>query len=201
MARYNKKRKREFKDALAQYEGDQLATARVAYLNGTATPDQTLMVEEATRIAKEKGFKLPPLLTSSATSEAAFPTASQPQPTFKVPIIKAELPRPDLSKATEQKPTRTWKEWWFSSLKKQEEGDDVGSSERRLGWDSLSEEDDGAGIRESDIVRAVEDKAEYLKLKAKQAFESEREKQRKGGALDQVGLDKKPSEAPKKGWW
>ena len=62
------------------------------------------------------------------------------------------------------------KEWLFSGLKNEEEGEDVGSSERRLGYEALSEEDDSLGERESDIVRAIEDKKLAISAKARQAF-------------------------------
>lgn len=79
------------------------------------------------------------------------------------------------------------KEWLFSGLKKEEEGEDVGSSERRLGYEGLNEEDSSLGERESDIVRALEDKKLAISSKAKQAFADEKERQRKGGPLDRIG--------------
>lgn len=79
------------------------------------------------------------------------------------------------------------KNWLFSDLKNEEEGEDVGSSERRLGYEALSEEDDGMGERESDIVRALEDKKMAISEKAKDAFARERELERTGGPLDRVG--------------
>jgi hypothetical protein len=71
-------------------------------------------------------------------------------------------------------------EWLFSGLKKEEEGEDVGSSERRLGYEALSEEDDTLGERESDIVRAIEEKKMAISQKAKHAFAEEKERQRTG---------------------
>jgi hypothetical protein len=87
------------------------------------------------------------------------------------------------------------KEWLFSGLKKEEEGDDVGTSERRLGYEALSEEDDGLGERESDIVRAIEEKKMGIADKAKKAFEKEKENQRTGGPLDRLGHQPKTIEA------
>ncbi|CZS90511.1 uncharacterized protein RAG0_09160 [Rhynchosporium agropyri] len=94
-----------------------------------------------------------------------------------------------LARAKEEKKGifKRGKEWLFSGLKKEEEGETVGSSERRLGYEALSEEDDNMGERESDIVRAIEDKKMAISTKAKQAFAEEKEKQRKGGPLDQIG--------------
>lgn len=85
------------------------------------------------------------------------------------------------------------KTWLFSGLKKEEEGEDVGSSERRLGYEALSEEDDAMGERESDIVRALEDKKLAFQEKTKQAFAKEREAERTGGPLDRLGTNTETS--------
>ncbi len=110
-----------------------------------------------------------------------------------------------------------WRSWLFSNLKREEEGESVGSSQRRLGWESLSGEDDeGQGVRESDLVRAVESRRAYLQQKAEAALAREQENQRTGGPLDRVGLpsekdlrssssssskEQLPSEAKKSSWW
>jgi len=95
--------------------------------------------------------------------------------------------------------------WLFFGLKKEEEGDDVGSSEARLGFESLSEEDDALGERESDIIRAIEDKKLAIQDKAKQAFAAEKERQRTGGPLDRIGTSTENrgsgEEQPKSGGW
>lgn len=96
------------------------------------------------------------------------------------------------------------KAWLFSGLKNEEEGEDLGSSERRLGYEALSEEDDTLGERESDIVRAIEEKKIALQEKAKKAFEEEKERQRTGGPLDRLGTATEGGpvdEQPKKGGW
>ncbi|KAG0650004.1 hypothetical protein D0Z07_3734 [Hyphodiscus hymeniophilus] len=98
------------------------------------------------------------------------------------------------------------KDWLFSGLKKEEEGDDVGSSQRRIGFESLSEEDDGMGERESDILRAIEDKKESVERKVKQAFADEKDRQRAGGPLDRIGTPAKENsgsedDRPKSGGW
>jgi hypothetical protein len=85
------------------------------------------------------------------------------------------------------------KAWLFEGMKKEEEGEDVGTSERRLGYESLSEEDDTWGERESDVVRALEDKKFGLQEKARKAFEAEKERERNGGPLDRIGTDKERS--------
>ncbi|PVH87260.1 hypothetical protein DL98DRAFT_510123 [Cadophora sp. DSE1049] len=93
------------------------------------------------------------------------------------------------------------KEWLFSGLKNEEEGEDVGSSERRLGYEALSEEDDALGERESDIVRAIEEKKLAISAKAKQAFADEKERQRKGGPLDRLGTKFEDEDQPKSTSW
>ena len=100
----------------------------------------------------------------------------------------------------------TTKTWLFSGLKKEEEGDDVGTSERRIGFESLSEEDDGLGVRESDIIRAIEDKKDSVKDQVKQAFANEKERQKSGGPLDRMGTHTTENggaegERPKSGGW
>jgi hypothetical protein len=98
------------------------------------------------------------------------------------------------------------RDWLFSGLKNEEEGDDVGSSERRIGYESLSEEDDVMGERESDIIRAIEDKKQRVERKVKQAFTDEKERQRSGGILDRLGTSAtgntgSEDEGPKSGGW
>jgi len=97
------------------------------------------------------------------------------------------------------------KDWLFSGLKKEEEGNDLGTSENRLGYEGMSEEDDSLGARESDIVRAIEDKKTAIAEKAKQAFADERERQRSGGPLDRIGTPSESSsrreETPRSGGW
>ncbi|KAK0115342.1 hypothetical protein ONS96_013801 [Cadophora gregata f. sp. sojae] len=93
------------------------------------------------------------------------------------------------------------KEWLFSGLKNEEEGDNVGSSEKRLGYEAMSEEDDVLGERESDIVRAIEDKKLAISTKAKQAFADEKARQRTGGPLDRIGTKSKDDDQPKSTSW
>jgi hypothetical protein len=100
---------------------------------------------------------------------------------------------------------KTGRQWLFSGLKNEEEGNDVGTSERRLGYEALSEEDDGMGERDSDIMRAIEEKKMAIKEKTKKAFADEKERQKLGGPRDQLGTspnDAGPGEeSPKSGGW
>jgi hypothetical protein len=93
------------------------------------------------------------------------------------------------------------KAWLFSGLKKEEEGDDFGSSERRLGYEGLSEEDDSMGERESSVVKAIEDKRQGIAEKARALLEKEKETQRTGGPLDRLGPNRTDDEQPKSGGW
>lgn len=98
------------------------------------------------------------------------------------------------------------KDWLFSGLKKEEEGENVGTSGERLGYESLCEEDDALGERESDIIRAIEGKKESVKNKVKKAFAEEKERQRTGGPLDRIGTSATENaapedERPKSGGW
>ncbi|KAK0615613.1 cytochrome oxidase c assembly-domain-containing protein [Bombardia bombarda] len=191
MIMYNNKRKAEFIEAQKRMEADSLEAARLAYMTGKATPDQITLVEEVMERERAAG--------RSGSTSSVF---------SKVPsILGTPTPTDPAHKAAAS--GGLWA-WMTSSLKKEEEGDLIGSSQKRLGYESLSEEDDSAGgIRDSDIVRAVEDKQAYVRAKAHAAFEQEKDNQRQGGPLDQVGLDaeeKKPASAaaaePKrKGWF
>lgn len=68
MYRFNKRRRQEFLEAQAQLRADSLEAARLAYVAGTATEEQTAMVEEAQRRQMEGGgagwggWKLPQIL-------------------------------------------------------------------------------------------------------------------------------------------
>lgn len=240
MITYNKKRSAEWVEKQKQLEADSLEAARVAYMTGKATEEQMALVEEQLKREAESGRKTSffsemsvlgapqPAGAASATaavSEAAAKagTSSLPQQQqSQTPRVTETVSWPG---STTEEPSSTTKSstgglwaWLTSNLKKEETGDDSLSSQRgRLGWESLSEEDDGAGVRESDIVRAIEERQAYLKDKAHAALEQEKRNQRTGGPLDRVGLKgqqgelgkgQKPvvgeeeGEKPKKtGWW
>ena len=180
--------------------------------------------------------KLPPLLskpTPAGASSSSSSSSSTPESDLsvseKIAKVAAWPSQSEASSSTQTQFTQStsttttttqpegkksndglWS-WMTSSLKKEEEGHDVGTSQRRLGWDSLSEEDEGAGVRDGDLVRSVEAKQAWIQKKAHEAFEKEKENERKGGPLDQVGLAeaangqaKQPAAAEKKkedGWF
>ena len=62
MLRYNRARRAEWVEAQKKLEADELATARLAYLKGTATEEQIELVEYENEKAEKQGIKLPPLL-------------------------------------------------------------------------------------------------------------------------------------------
>lgn len=179
MLRYNRARRAEWVETQKRLEADELATARLAYLKGLATEEQTLLVEEANRAAEARGEKLPPLLAAPATRthfEENFSPALEGTSHSETTAKKGKGVLGMLG----------------GMLGREEQGDDVGSSQERLGYESLSEEDDATGMRESDLVRSIENKA-------KAAWDQEKENQRRGGSLDHIGLE---TPAPKKsGWW
>lgn len=215
MFMYNRKRKGEFFEAQRRMAADSLEAARLAYMTGKATEDQIAMVDEAN--AREAGntpgiFSAPSVLGAPAPLEN--PSGAE-NPAARTGAVSAAATWPasgqqsgeGAAAAAEQQGGKKQggiRGWLFSSLKKEEEGDDFGSTQRRLGWESLSEEDDGAGVRESDLARALESKQARLREKAKGAFEAERENQRKGGPLDRVGIEAQPQQPDtpkKKGGW
>jgi hypothetical protein len=99
------------------------------------------------------------------------------------------------------------KEWLFSGLKKEEEGEDLSTPERRLGYEGTSKEDGVSGERESDILSAIKKKKAEGNENANTALERGRELERRGGSLDRLGTEAEtnpanlPKEAPKSGGW
>ncbi|KAI9900512.1 hypothetical protein N3K66_004774 [Trichothecium roseum] len=161
MLRYNRARRAEFAEAQKKYEADELATARLAYLKGNATDEQTLLVEEANRRAEAQGVKLPPLLG-----------APEHRTHFE------EHVKPAL--AGEEKKGKGVLGIVSGFFGGKQEPSDV----------KTAAESTAAGV-----VREVEQKAQVV-------WEQEKENQRKGGSLDQLGLDAGSQNQPpkKKGW-
>ncbi|KAK3316557.1 cytochrome oxidase c assembly-domain-containing protein [Apodospora peruviana] len=197
---HNRKRTAEFIEAQKKMEADSLEAARLAYMTNKATEDQIRLVEEAMereRRAGESGSilsKMPSILsTTGKTSTSTGSTTQSVTESATWPTSVTETGATGLVTDEEEGETKKEKQglwaWMTSSLKREEEGEDEGTSERRLGYESLSEEDDRSGVRDSDLVRALEEKQAYLRDKAHSAFEKEKENERKGGPLDRVGLD------------
>jgi hypothetical protein len=213
---YNKKRSGEWAEAQKKLEADSLEAARIAYMTGKATDEQISLVEEQLERERLSGRKTnffsdvsvlgaPEAAGAAKASAAAAATGleSAPgKPQRVTETVSWPTTAEDPALAGPQK-SSLWG-WLTANLKKEEEGTEPMSSQPRLGWESLSEEDDVSGVRESDIVRAVEDKQAYLRAKAHAAFEKEKENQRAGGPLDRVGIKQgegKEEPPKKKGWW
>ncbi|KAL0933829.1 uncharacterized protein CTRU02_210628 [Colletotrichum truncatum] len=188
MVTYNKQRRADFIEAQRKMEEDSLASARLAFINGTATDAQVTLVEEANARARETGTKLPPLLSAPTVTTQAERIFGNGQHTPSANVTTPDTTAPTFPTTAEAAPVTKKSGWWpFSSRSDPSE--------------SLSEEDEPSGVRNSDLVRAVESRKELLQDKAKAAFEREKENQRRGGVLDQVGLPQEEKKAEKKGWW
>jgi hypothetical protein len=150
-------------------------------------------------------------LHSAAAHEAEEAIAFGNATELQQALIKKEKALKQDSEARETSKQRSIfarsKEWLFSGLKKEEEGGDFGTPERRLGYEGTSEEDDVLGERESSILRAIETKKAEVKSKTEIIFERERESEKKGGLLDRLGTETEtspttpPKEAQKSGGW
>ncbi|KAK4176407.1 cytochrome oxidase c assembly-domain-containing protein [Triangularia setosa] len=208
----NRKRKAEWIETQKQIEADELAQARLAYMTGKADEDQIALVEEVMERERQQGMtgktsffeKLPSGFAPATTTQQQQPSVTEVvswPSSSSSPTVAAEEQQQEQESQQQKKGLWTW---LTANLKKEEEGDDAMSNERRLGWESLSEEDDGTGVRDSDLVRASEGRgmAKNLKAKAREAFEKEKENERMGGELDRIGLeDGKEGEKKKKGWF
>ncbi|KXH68244.1 hypothetical protein CSAL01_12965 [Colletotrichum salicis] len=195
MVTYNKQRRTDFIEAQRKMEDDALATARLAFIKGTATDNQITLVEEANALARETGVKLPPLLsapTHTTGAEKIFGTGQQRTAADSTTANAITPAFPTTSEAATPAPKQKSSSWWPFG------GSNNKSDAAETSW---SEEDESSGVRATDLARAVEDRKEFLQDKAKAAFERERENQRRGGPLDQVGLPQEEKKAEKKGWW
>ncbi len=176
---YNKKRGAEWAEAQKKLEADSLEVARIAYMTGKATDEQIDLVEDQLKRERESGRKtsffsdislLSPASASTNTDTTTSPPPlSPPQPTAPPQSVTETVPWPASPSQQQQdqaasKSSSVWS-WLTSNLKREEQGDDA-PSQRRLGYESLSEEDDGSGVCESDLARAAEDRAAYLRAKA-----------------------------------
>ncbi|KAI1364081.1 hypothetical protein F5Y08DRAFT_307865 [Xylaria arbuscula] len=184
MMMYNRKRRSEFFALQKQLKEDSLEAARLAYMTGTASEEQIALVEDATAKAKEAGISLPSILSVPQTAAPAGgrETASA---TYDSPASDEE---------TQKKGGVTG--WLFGGLKKEEARDDaetLSTSDER--WRTT------ATTTAGDVGNALRDKA-------KAAYDHERDTQRRGGPLDQIGLDASTTtttasssgEGKKKGW-
>lgn len=206
---YNKKRKAEFLEAQRTMAADSLEAARLAYMTNKATPEQIAMVEEA--LERESAAEGSVFSKMPSIIGAPKPLSSAEQNQGKLEGVggAAAAAWADAAAAQEQAqqqqetqaaPKRSGgiRSWFSSSLGRSEASEDV---TQRFGWEGLSEEDDAAGVRESDLVRAVEEKQLRLREKAAGVLEREKEKQRTGGPLDRLGTAPDTNAPPSRKWW
>ena len=76
MLKFNRKRREDFVRAQQKIASDAFQSARLAFVNGTATEEQTRLVEEAIQDAERAGTKLPPLLSTPADAAPAEESAN-----------------------------------------------------------------------------------------------------------------------------
>ncbi|KAI1496283.1 hypothetical protein F5X99DRAFT_76087 [Biscogniauxia marginata] len=192
---YNRRRRGEFFAMQKQLKEDSLESARLAYMAGTATEDQIALVEEATAKARQDGLQLPPLLSAprpAAPAGGRDATADQTERTVwsGEAIVESNISAAD---DVEQPKKKGLIAWLVSGLKKEELREDL---------DFDNEEASASGrASQSGITKTIDESQQVFKEKAKAAFDQERENQRRGGPLDQVGLENKSgSNEGKKGW-
>lgn len=188
---YNRKRRNEFFALQKQLRADSLEAARLAYMTGTASDEQVALVEEAEAKARQSGMSLPPLL-------------SVPKPVAEAPAVEGTersvwpgeaMTESSMSAAEEvERPKKKgFTAWLFGGLKEEE----------TLNFEEEAAAETSGLPSRSGISKVVGESRQVLKDKAKSAFEQERENQRKGGSLDQVGSGENQSngESKRRGWW
>lgn len=172
MIRFNRARRAEWLAAQVALEADTLATARLAYMQGKATPEQALLVEDANREAEAQGTKLPPLL-SPPERRTHFEESIQPKLQGEgkgVLGVVAGL---------------------FGGGKQAAES-------------TVEKAEATASSVGSEVAEGANSAARTVEHKASLAWETELENQRRGGSLDQLGLDAGAASSAgssKKGWW
>ncbi|KAI0544951.1 hypothetical protein F4679DRAFT_493319 [Xylaria curta] len=172
MMMYNRKRRNEFFALQKQLKEDSLEAARLAYMTGTATDEQVALVEDATAKAKDAGIALPSILSSPQTPA---PVGGRETTTTSAATTHEG--------EEEKKGGVTG--WLFGGLKKEDDAQSWRGTSS--GGSSTTAHENGNGNGNV---------ADTFRDKAKAAFENERDNQRRGGTLDQVGLDADK----KKGW-
>ncbi|KAI1347328.1 hypothetical protein F5Y01DRAFT_295447 [Xylaria sp. FL0043] len=193
MMMYNRKRRSEFFALQKQLKEDSLEAARLAYMTGTATDEQIALVEDATAKAKEAGMALPSILSAP---QAAAPAGGRDHSVGSEGSSGEDVDT--------QKKAGGVTGWLFGGLKKEDttrpHEETLSTSDER--WRTTSATTTAATATAGEV-------AGHLRDKAKVAFEQERDAQRKGGPLDQIGLDgagatttttTSSGEGKKKGW-
>ncbi|KAI0017993.1 hypothetical protein F4780DRAFT_753411 [Xylariomycetidae sp. FL0641] len=190
MALHNRARRNEFFALQKQLREDSLEAARLAYMTGKATPEQAALVEEATAAAKAQGLSLPPLLSAPQTAAPAGGRTETEETVGRTAWPGESMVESNIDAEAEPKTKGGITGWLFGGLKK-DEVDPASASASAAPHDFVAEGAAASG-------RSVADKA-------KAAFAAEKDNQRHGGMLDQLGLEEKAKETPppppaKKGW-
>ncbi|KAK8084296.1 hypothetical protein PG997_005567 [Apiospora hydei] len=202
MMMYNRKRRNEFFAMQQTLQSDSLDAARLAYMTGKASDEQIAMVEDATERAKQAGVPLPKLLNparTAATTEADAPASFAATSTADKTVWPGEsMQGASLSgagEAEEPKKKGGLSSWLFSGLKKEDTaaGAENSSSSSSSSLNFKNEEAAASGR----VMRAIDEQKDNVKA----ALETERENQRKGGPLDQIGLNAPQEKPQKKGWF
>lgn len=191
MMMYNRKRRNEFFSMQKDLQSDSLEAARLAYMSGMASEDQIRMVEDATERAKQAGMSLPALLPrgdgGSGSGSGTASAESTPRSLWPGEAMQeTSLSGAGESAAAAPPKKKGFREWLFGGLKKE----DTAAGAVVSGRD--------AAQQGSAVLRAVEGQAEALKDKAQAALDAEKDNQRQGGPLDQLGLDRQDKK--QKGW-
>ncbi|KAI1846398.1 hypothetical protein JX266_007603 [Neoarthrinium moseri] len=191
MMMYNRKRRSEFFALQQELQTDSLEAARLAYMTGKATDDQITMVEDATAKAKQAGIPLPSLLDKySQRAGGHAPSTAETSVWPGEAMQESSLRGADDVAAP---PKKSFKEWIFGGLKKEDTA--AGATEL-----SFNREEAAASGRTGAAINALAEQADAIKGKATSALDAERENQRKGGSLDQVGLNANAGQK-KTGWF
>jgi hypothetical protein len=195
MMMYNRKRRNEFLTLQKQLKEDSLEAARLAYMTGTASDEQIVLVEDATAKAKQAGITLPSILSVPQTAAPASGRDSTTTTAEAERTVWAgeSLTENSMSDAEPQKKGGITS-WLFSGLKKED-------TTTRDDTETLSSSDERWRATASSSASTA-DASGALRDTAKAAFEQEKSNQRRGGPLDQVGVDRTTTttEVKKKGW-
>ena len=177
MMMHNRRTRNEFSAMQKKIRDDSLEAARLAYITGDATEEQIILVEEANARAKMSGVSLPSLLSAPQNPAPAGGWADPQQQQQHGGAAGSAAWSADADPAAAAA----------------NETDTPPKKKGLSAWlfGGLKKEDTVAGDNSNISV-------------ARAAFENERENQRRGGPLDQVGMDAGAGgnkDQEKKGWW
>ncbi|KAI0204446.1 hypothetical protein F4808DRAFT_413549 [Astrocystis sublimbata] len=200
MMMLNRKRRNEFFAVQKQLREDSLEAARLAYMTGTATDDQIALVEDATAQAEKSGRPLPSILSRP---QSAAPAGGREA--YADSDLAAKRQGQGAPEVEEEEKKGGLTGWLFGGLRKE---DDAQTAEDQ--WRNHNTSTTTSSSTTTTTASAMtEQVGDALRTKAKEAFDTERDHQRTGGPLDQVGLDgtaaastatETESSGKKKGW-